>query len=163
MHTDCDNIVSQVRPHSPHDDSVAAMLDRKIVESQNKDDRDGYIFWRNHLHLHMWEGNEYILCSRGIEAGIANVCGRCTRRTKYIRELSARPNLEIYLSRLVEERKNITKNIIILPVPECSFTQFDPGKSLSLYKEKANHGAKDMEYSPGKSLPPDTEKLNSAR
>ena len=62
-----------VRSKSQHDDSVAAVLQRKIDSSTGSEQRD-LRMWREHLHLYRSKDNkEYILCERGISGGIVNV------------------------------------------------------------------------------------------
>ena len=56
-----------VRSKSQHDDSVAAVLQRKIDSSTGSEQRD-LRMWREHLHLYRSKHNkEYILCERVIQ------------------------------------------------------------------------------------------------
>ena len=119
-----------VRPHCQHDDSMAATLLRKI-KSEGKEKQSSYLMWLDHLHLHSANDVRYILCSRGVHGGNVDVCSRCQTRTKDIRKLCAKyPDTDIYLSRLVKERLDPEDNVIIMPAPECSFAEWDPGKIL---------------------------------
>ena len=121
-----------VRPESEHDDSMAATLRREINDSDSPESKEDYLIWRKHLHLHLHtvkgKDVEYILCSRGVTGEYVDVCSRCESRTATIRELSR--DREVYLSRFAEKRQNVSAEVSIMPAPECSFTQFDPGKTL---------------------------------
>ena len=122
-----------VRSHSIHDDSMAATLKRKLDVAAEDNE---YRVWREHLHVHTAHDDhgttvEYILYRRGVNGTSVDVCSRCQTRTKDIRRLCvSKSDVEVYLSRFAVERQEPADNVIIMPAPECSFTQFDPGKLL---------------------------------
>ena len=59
-----------------------------------------------------------------------NVYCRCHIRTKEVRKVCAKhPDTDVYLSRLTAERLD-RDNVIVMPAPECSFAEWDPGKVL---------------------------------
>ena len=119
-----------VRSSSKFDDSMAAMLKREI-ESRNGSSKEKYKLWREHLHLHSINGVEYILCGRGVTGETVHVCSRCKSRTEAIRSFCMRnPESDVYLSRFIEARQSLDNDVVIIPAPECSFAQFDPGKLL---------------------------------
>ena len=120
-----------VRSTSKHDDSMAATLKREIESQEDGPSKDKFKLWREHLHLHSVDDVEYVLCERGVKGGMVDVCSRCKTRTEVVRSLCTRnPEADVYLSRYVEEKQTLDDDVIIFPAPECSFTQFDPGKIL---------------------------------